>query len=319
MAKNLEEYGVTVFVGVPLIVENLYNKIMKQVEKQGMMGKVNTGLKLASMLDKIGIHQRRRIFAEIINKLGGHLRLIICGAASLSKEVAEGLNNFGISTIQGYGLTETSPVLTAERPWNLCAGSVGTPMKSVRIYIDNPDSNGIGEIVAWGPNVMQGYLHQQKETDEVLKDGWFFTGDLGRIDAKGNLWICGRKKNVIVMKNGKNIFPEEIESLIEKLPYVTESMIFTREKHNELVLWCKIVYSPEYLEEHGITEEQLAQQVSTDLRDINNTLPVYKYINHFILSDTPMVKTTTQKIKRNLAMKEINDSWDDIKTYNTER
>ena len=319
VAKNLEEYGVTVFVGVPLIVENLYNKIMKQVEKQGMMGKVNTGLKLASMLDKIGIHQRRRIFAEIINKLGGHLRLIICGAASLSKEVAEGLNNFGISTIQGYGLTETSPVLTAERPWNLCAGSVGTPMKSVRIYIDNPDSNGIGEIVAWGPNVMQGYLHQQKETDEVLKDGWFFTGDLGRIDAKGNLWICGRKKNVIVMKNGKNIFPEEIESLIEKLPYVTESMIFTREKHNELVLWCKIVYSPEYLEEHGITEEQLAQQVSTDLRDINNTLPVYKYINHFILSDTPMVKTTTQKIKRNLAMKEINDSWDDIKTYNTER
>ena len=103
------------------------------------------------------------------------------------------------------------------------------------------------------------------------------------------------------------------------IPYVTESMIFTREKHNELVLWCKIVYSPEYLEEHGITEEQLAQQVSTDLRDINNTLPVYKYINHFILSDTPMVKTTTQKIKRNLAMKEINDSWDDIKTYNTER
>ena len=152
-------------------------------------------------------------------------------------------------------------------------------MKSVRIYIDNPDSNGIGEIVAWGPNVMQGYLHQQKETDEVLKDGWFFTGDLGRIDAKGNLWICGRKKNVIVMKNGKNIFPEEIESLIEKLPYVTESMIFTREKHNELVLWCKIVYSPEYLEEHGITEEQLAQQVSTDLRDINNTLPVLSLIH----------------------------------------
>lgn len=117
-------------------------------------------------------------------------------------------------------------------------------MKSVRIYIDNPDSNGIGEIVAWGPNVMQGYLHQQKETDEVLKDGWFFTGDLGRIDAKGNLWICGRKKNVIVMKNGKNIFPEEIESLIEKLPYVTESMIFTREKHNELVLWCQDSLQP---------------------------------------------------------------------------
>lgn len=317
VAKNLEEYGVTVFVGVPLIVENLYGKIMKQVEKQGMMGKVEKGLKLAAALDKIGIHQRRKIFSAIIEKLGGHLRLIICGAASLSKDVAKGLNNFGISTIQGYGLTETSPVLTAERPWALCAGSVGTPMKSVRIYIDAPDKNGIGEIVAWGPNIMQGYLHQPEETDKVLKDGWFFTGDLGRIDQKGNLWICGRKKNVIVMKNGKNIFPEEIESLIEQLPYVAESMIFTREKHNELVLWCKIVYAPDYLQSEGISEEQLAERVSRDLMEINKTLPVYKYINHFILSDIPMVKTTTQKIKRNLAMKEISDNWEDIKAYNT--
>ena len=319
VAKNLEEYGVTVFVGVPLIVENLYYKIMKQVEKQGMMGKVEKGLKMAALLDKVGIHARRKIFSAIIEKLGGHLRLIICGAASLSKEVAQGLNNFGIVTIQGYGLTETSPVLTAERPWALCAGSVGTPMKSVRIYIDNPDQNGIGEIVAWGPNVMQGYLHQQEETDKVLKDGWFFTGDLGRLDSKGNLWICGRKKNVIVMKNGKNIFPEEIEGLIEQLPYVAECMIFTREKHNELVLWCKIVYAQNYLEENGISQDQLAEQVSKDLSAINRTMPVYKHINHFILSDTPMVKTTTQKIKRNLASKEINDSWDEIKTYNTEQ
>ena len=319
VAKNLEEYGVTVFVGVPLIVENLYYKIMKQVEKQGMMGKVEKGLKMAALLDKVGIHARRKIFSAIIEKLGGHLRLIICGAASLSKEVAQGLNNFGIVTIQGYGLTETSPVLTAERPWALCAGSVGTPMKSVRIYIDNPDQNGIGEIVAWGPNVMQGYLHQQEETDKVLKDGWFFTGDLGRLDSKGNLWICGRKKNVIVMKNGKNIFPEEIEGLIEQLPYVAECMIFTREKHNELVLWCKIVYAQNYLEENGISQDQLAEQVSKDLSAISRTMPVYKHINHFILSDVPMVKTTTQKIKRNLASKEINDSWDEIKTYNTEQ
>ena len=319
VAKNLEEYGVTVFVGVPLIVENLYYKIMKQVEKQGMMGKVEKGLKMAALLDKVGIHARRKIFSAIIEKLGGHLRLIICGAASLSKEVAQGLNNFGIVTIQGYGLTETSPVLTAERPWALCAGSVGTPMKSVRIYIDNPDQNGIGEIVAWGPNVMQGYLHQQEETDKVLKDGWFFTGDLGRLDSKGNLWICGRKKNVIVMKNGKNIFPEEIEGLIEQLPYVAECMIFTREKHNELVLWCKIVYAQNYLEENGISQDQLAEQVSKDLSAINRTMPVYKHINHFILSDVPMVKTTTQKIKTNLASKEINDSWDEIKTYNTEQ
>lgn len=137
-----------------------------------------------------------RFFSAIIEKLGGHLRLIICGAASLSKEVAQGLNNFGIVTIQGYGLTETSPVLTAERPWALCAGSVGTPMKSVRIYIDNPDQNGIGEIVAWGPNVMQGYLHQQEETDQ---------GAEGRMVLYRRLGQAGFKRKLVDMREGRKM------------------------------------------------------------------------------------------------------------------
>ena len=165
---------------------------------------------------------------------------------------------------------------------------------------------------------MQGYFNQKEATDEVIKDGWFFTGDLGRIDAKGNLWICGRKKNVIVMKNGKNIFPEELESLIDKLPYVVESMIFTREKHNELVLWCNVVYDEEYLEQKKIGEEELSAQFSKDLSVINDTLPSYKYINHFIMTDTPMIKTTTQKIKRNPAIKAIDENWEEIKKYNVE-
>lgn len=314
--KNFAEYQVSVFVGVPLIVENLYNKVMKQIEKQGKTATVAKGLKISGALRKIGIDVRRKLFGEIIEKLGGSLRLIICGAAPLDKAVAKGLNDFGISTIQGYGLTETSPVLTAERPWNLCAGSVGTRMKSVDVRIDNADENGIGEIVVRGPNIMLGYYNQPEETAEAIKDGWFNTGDLGRIDAKGNLWITGRKKNVIVLKNGKNIFPEEIEELINKVPYVADSMIFTREKHNELVLWCQIVYDEEFLQENSIDEEGLAGIFAVDLEKINGILPKYKHVNHFILSSEPMIKTTTQKVKRAAQVDRINRNWENTPGYN---
>ncbi len=203
--KNFAEYGVSVFVGVPLLVENLYNKVMKQIEKQGKTKTVQTGLKLSAFTRRLGIDMRRKIFGEIIEKLGGSLRLIISGAAPLDPVVAKGLNDFGITTIQGYGLTETSPVLSAERPWAIFPGSVGTPMNSVQLRIDDPDENNIGEIVAKGPNIMLGYYQQPEETAEVIVDGWFHTGDLGRIDAKGNLWITGRKKMLSYSKRQEYI------------------------------------------------------------------------------------------------------------------
>lgn len=306
ITKNLAEYGVTVFVGVPLLVENMYKKIMQQVKKSGLESKIAFGNKVAGTLDKVGIHVRRKIFKQVIDNLGGKLRLIICGAAPLMPEAGKGLNDFGIVTIQGYGLTETSPVLCAERPQDICPGSVGKPMPSVTIRIANPDEKGIGEIVAKAPNVMWGYLDQPEETAEVIRDGWFYTGDLGCFDSEGHLWISGRKKNVIVMKNGKNIFPEEIESIVVNLPYVDDCMVFTREKHNELVLWLKIVYNADYLRQEGITEEQLAETVKKDLRDINNKMPQYKHVNHFILDDEPMIQTTTKKVKRNPEIERIN-------------
>ena len=306
ITKNLAEYGVTVFVGVPLLVENMYKKIMQQVKKSGLESKIAFGNKVAGTLDKVGIHVRRKIFKQVIDNLGGKLRLIICGAAPLMPEAGKGLNDFGIVTIQGYGLTETSPVLCAERPQDICPGSVGKPMPSVTIRIANPDEKGIGEIVAKAPNVMWGYLDQPEETAEVIRDGWFYTGDLGCFDSEGHLWISGRKKNVIVMKNGKNIFPEEIESIVVNLPYVDDCMVFTREKHNELVLWLKIVYNADYLRQEGITEEQLAETLKKDLRDINNKMPQYKHVNHFILDDEPMIQTTTKKVKRNPEIERIN-------------
>lgn len=316
ISKNLAEYGVTVFVGVPLLVENMYKKIWQKIRKEGMEGKVNFGLSLTKIPGFRSVWMRRKVFSKIIEGMGGHLRLIICGAAPLLKETAKGLNNFGIETIQGYGLTETSPVIAAECPEDLAAGSVGRPMPSMQVVIEDKDENGIGEIVVKGPNVMLGYLNQLEETGAVIQNGWFHTGDLGKFDEAGHLWITGRKKNVIVMKNGKNVFPEEIESLLEAFPYVAESLVFTREKHNELVLWVKIVYKPEYLDAEGISFAELAERVRKDLASVNDKLPKFKNLHHFLLTDEPMIKTTTQKVKRNPEIEKINQEWQEEFSYN---
>lgn len=310
ISKNLQEYGVTVFVGVPLLVENMYSKIMKEVEKKGMSKKVAFGRNLTRGLRKVGIDVRRKVFKEILDQLGGKLRLIICGAAALKPEACQGMNDFGILTVQGYGLTETSPVLTAESVFNMRAGSVGKPMPRVQIKLDNVNEEGVGELLVKGPNVMLGYLDQPEATAEVLEeDGWLHTGDLAEIDKDGYVWIRGRSKSVIVMKNGKNIFPEEIETLVSGLPYVDNNMVFARDdKHNELVLWLKIVYKKDYLAQENLTMDQFAEVVKKDLAGINSRMPVYKQVNHFILDDQPMIMTTTQKVKRNPETKKINEN-----------
>lgn len=320
VSKNMKEYGVTVFVGVPLIVESMYKKIQKKIQKDGLEAKVNKALKLSAILSKLRIDVRRKLFSKIIDGLGGKLRLIIVGAAPLNRETSIGLNSYGISVIQGYGLTETSPVVAAERPWDLEAGSVGKPLPGISVVINNPDENGIGEIILKGPNIMAGYLDQPEETGAVVKDGWFYTGDLGYFSPRGNIIITGRKKNVIVMKNGKNIFPEEIESHIERLPYASEVMVFVREKHNELVLWAKIVYKEDYYKEEftakGKSFDDFAQRVKEDIAEINDTMPKYKHINHFILTTEEMIKTTTQKVKRNLEIEKISKQRDSEVWYN---
>ncbi|MBQ3145031.1 MAG: AMP-binding protein [Clostridia bacterium] len=303
--KNLVEYKVSVFVCVPLLIEAMYKKILAEVEKQGKMKIVKTGTKISKFLLKFGIDIRRKLFKEIIEKLGGNLRFIISGASALDKNVAEGFNNFGILTVQGYGLTETSPVLTAENEKTMKLGSVGIPMYSVDVKIDNPDENGIGEIVAKGPNVMLGYYENEEATNEVIKvdkegNRWFHTGDLGYIDKDGFVFITGRKKNVIVLKNGKNIFPEELEALVTNLPYVAENMVYGKTKGDDLVVSIKVVYNEEYVKEkYGeISEEDLKDIIWKDIKEINNKLPTYKHIKNLVITKEPMIKTTTAKIKR---------------------
>ena len=298
--ENLIEYKVSVFVGVPLLVESMYKKIMLQVEKQGKMKIVKIGSKISNFLLKIGIDIRRKLFKQVLDQLGGALRMIISGASALDKNVAKGFNDFGIVTLQGYGLTETSPVLCAENIKSIRYGSIGFPMHSVEIKIDNPNEEGIGEIVAKGPNVMLGYYENEEATAEVLKDGWFYTGDLAYVDKDGFIFITGRKKNVIVLKNGKNVYPEELEVLINNLPYVAESMVYGAPKDDDLLVSAKIVYNKEYMDEKhpGLSKEEIRDLIWKDIKEINKTLTNYKYIKNIVVTDEEMIKTTTAKVKR---------------------
>ena len=298
--ENLKEYKVSIFVCVPLLLESMHKKIMLQVDKQGKTKLIKFGRKLSRFLLKFKIDIRRKLFKQILDQLGGNIRFVISGAAALDKEVESALNDFGILAVQGYGLTETAPVLAAENEENMKYGSIGLPMPEVEIKIDNPNEEGIGELIAKGPNIMMGYYEMEEETNQVLKDGWFHTGDLGYIDKDGFIFITGRKKNVIVLKNGKNIYPEEIETMIAKLPYVAENMVFGKEKDEDLLVSVKIVYNEEYVKEKygDISEEDLRQLIWNDIKEINKTMPTYKYIKNLVITKEPMIKTTTAKIKR---------------------
>lgn len=305
--NNLKEYGVSVFVCVPLLIESMYKKIEKEIEKQGKKKLVKIAVPVSNFLLKFGIDIRRKVFKDIINNLGGKLRFIISGASALDKRVAKGFNDFGILTVQGYGLTEASPVLAAENVACIRYGSIGYPLCGIDMKIDKPNKDGIGEIIAKGPNIMLGYYENEKATKEVLKNGWFHTGDLGKVDKDGFFFVTGRKKNVIVLKNGKNIYPEEIETLVGKLPYVDESMVFGYPKEDDLIVSVKIVYNKEYIEENykEISKEDLHKKIWEDIKEINSGLVNYMHMKKLIITEEPMIKTSTAKIKRHEELKKI--------------
>lgn len=294
--ENLKEYKVSVFVCVPLILEAMHKRIMKTVEKTGQMKKLEKGKKISNSLLKIGIDVRRKIFKNIIDELGGKLRFVISGAAALNKQVGDDFNAFGIYTVQGYGLTETSPVVAAEDEKTLGHGTVGKPLFNVKVKIDNKDKDGIGEIAVKGPSVMLGYYEDEEATNEVLKDGWFYTGDLAYYDEHHCIKITGRKKSVIVLKNGKNIYPEELENLISELPYVAENMVFGYPKGDDLIVSAKIVYNKEFFK--GISKDEIESKIWDDIKEINAGLTKFKHIKKIIVTDEPMIKTTTAKVKR---------------------
>ena len=301
--ENLKEYKVSVFVCVPLILEAMHKKIMNTIDKTGQRKKFEFGKKLSQALLKVGIDIRRKIFKTVLDELGGEVRAVISGAAALNKQVAEDFNAFGIYTVEGYGLTETAPVVAGENIHTMGHNSVGKPLCNVEVKIEDPNEEGIGEIAVKGPNVMLGYYENEEDTKAVLKDGWFYTGDLGYYNKKGYLCIAGRQKSVIVLKNGKNIYPEEIETLINTLPYVEESMVFGYPKGDDLIISAKIVYNKEYF--RNTSKEDIEDRIWKDIKDINKELTIFKHIKKIIVTDEPMIKTTTAKVKRFEEIKKI--------------
>lgn len=310
---NMKEYKVSIFVCVPLLIEAMYKKIEKEIQRQRKTKLIKIATPICNFLLKFGIDIRRNVFKDIINNLGGSLRAIISGASALDPKVARAFNNFGILTIQGYGLTETSPVLAAENENCIRYGSIGFPMPGVSLKIDNPNEQGIGELIAKGPNVMLGYYENEEATKESIIDGWFHTGDLAKKDKDGYFFITGRKKNVIVLKNGKNIYPEELESLIAKLPYVDESMVFGYPKDDDLVVSVKIVYNKDYVKENfkDFSQAELKDKIWEDIKEINKGLTNYKHMKKLIITDEPMIKTSTQKVKRHEEIKKILENCED--------
>ena len=306
--QNLAEYGVSLFIGVPLLLDGMKSVVEKEVKKQGKEKLIKIMRKVVRFLLKLKIDVRRKVFAQIINALGGKMRLVISGGAPLDPSTADFYKDIGIDLVQGYGLTETSPVIAAENMFCVRRGSVGVPLDSIEVKIDNKDADGIGEIKARGKTIMLGYYNNQEATDAVLQDGWFNTGDLGYMDKDGYLFITGRKKDMIVLKNGKKIFPEEVETLVNHIEGVSECIIYGYSEDGGISydkILCKAVYDETVFK--GKTEEEIHEVLWQEIKEINKTLPMYKYIKGLTVTNVPLIKTTTNKVKRAEEIKLINN------------
>ncbi len=337
IAQNLREYGVTLLVAVPAILESMYKKLQEGIDKSGKAELIGILTKVSEFLRIFGIDLRRRIFKSVFEKLGPDLRLAVSGAAALDPAVITGFEKMGLVLIEGYGLTETSPVISASNDFVNVPSTVGYPLAGIEVAIDGPDENGMGEIITRGGNVMLGYFEAPDATAEVIdQKGWFRTGDLGIIDEKGFLRITGRAKSMIVFTNGKKAFPEEYEVLLNKIPGVKDSFAWgNKAADGDIQVCAKLVIDWESLpadkdkkgddnEGDGspkgdgsakgagmLSESELASYFGAAIREINKTLPKYKIIRYFVMTDEELVKTTKMTIKRPVEHEKIMKLLDD--------
>lgn len=309
IVKNLKESKATMMLGVPLIFESMYRQIMNQAIKSKGEKKIKFAIKLCNILSKIGIDIRKKIFKQIHEALGGHIRLFISGAAGIDPQIAKGFRELGISLVQGYGLTECASIVALNRDIYYKDEAAGLPLPDLQVEIDNPDEDGIGEIKCKGSSVMLGYYENPEATAEAIRDGWFYTGDSGFFDEDGFLHITGRKKNVIITGNGKNVFPEEIETLLNRSPYIKESLVYGKgQSDGDTVICAKIVPDIDKIkddkENNLIPDESVEKIIEKEVKDVNKTLISYKHIKEFTVQEEEFIKTTTKKIKRHEVLKQ---------------
>ncbi len=288
--KNLDLFKPDFIYLVPAFAEAFYNSIKKNIKRSGKEKTLARGIKMSNALLKIGIDRRREIFAEIHNSFGGNLKRIGCGGAPIRTEIADFFNDIGIIFSNGYGITECSPLVSLTTVEVNKPHTAGVRIPCVECRIDEPDEDGIGEILVKGDTVMKGYYKDRENTEAAFCGEWFKTGDYGMIDNEGLLCITGRKKNIIILSNGKNIYPEELEAYIGSIDYVCEVIVsaIRNEYGSESGLMAEIYpYSPKELSE-----------AEDDVKKAMNELPSYKQINKVVLRDEPFAKNSTNKIKR---------------------
>ncbi len=315
IVDDLRDYQVTFLVCVPALYELMYKGILKNLEKAG---KLEAVMALVEAHKNDTMEQKAELFKDIHNIFGGKIKLFINGAAALDVNVERGYRNFGINLVQGYGLTEASPVVCVnyfkgKDENNHIFGTIGKVLPNGEVKIDNPNEEGFGELLYKGPNVMLEYYENEQATKETIEpDGWLHTGDICKIDENGYIFISGRKKSVIVLKNGKNIFPEEMENLVNKIPGVAESMIYPVLNNdaideNDIKIAVEVVYDKEIMKEmfNIEDEKEIYNLINEKIKEINRTMPLYKAIRGLKITEVPIIKTTTGKIKRYEEMKKL--------------
>lgn len=302
IVKNMAESQATIMLGVPLIFESMHKKVWKKAEDSGKADKMRAAVQLSKKLGKFNIKSTKKLFKAVHQAMGGHMQMFISGAAAIDPVVIEDFNAMGITMFQGYGMTENSPIIAVNKDRYFKPASVGLPIPGTEIQIIDQDENGVGEIICKGDSVMLGYYNDPEETAKVLIDGWLQTGDYGYFDKDGFLYISGRKKNVIVTKNGKNIFPEEVEFYLNKSEYISEVVVWgvDDEKTGDTVVQAEIFPDYPTLEEKfgKVSEEELKRILKKEVDEINEHMPPYKRVKRFEIREEEFEKTTTKKIKR---------------------